>query len=359
MSTVTLKHDIIHVVPLVCLMFISSGAATAEMGIGIVEDRITRIYREEVYKDWQEGIVVDSNSGNYIVTYKTDDGSFAEVIMEPATKISPVLKSEVRLSENSIDTTYQFKLKNGAASKQNIRAIRTEITSATPNSVVSSDGWGGGLYPNPQMGLAMRLSWSYIAQVSKESKSGLSPGKSLRGFRFESMDLPGVGIIRIEGAATQTTWLGHIPEIDSPVGTQINNLRLNDFVPNFAALPRIPVPTPFNAAAVLGGVQKHIKEDLVSMKLIDPVLASQLDRLLQAAIDAAKINNTTAVRSNLKDLRKLLKKEHEDVDSEDDKDFDKDDANETRKSALIDRLTARVLDFDLKYVEKRVKEDKD
>lgn len=95
------------------------------------------------------------------------------------------------------------------------------------------------------------------------------------------------------------------------------------------------------------------------MKLLDPALAAKLDQGLQAAIDAAKINNMAAVRFSLKDLRKLLKQEHEDVDSEDDKDFYKDDENELKKSALIDKLVAKVLDFDLKYVEKQVKGNKD
>lgn len=64
--------------------------------------------------------------------------------------------------------------------------------------------------------------------------------------------------------------------------------------------------------------------DLVRLGLIDPDSAAQLDRLLQAAADAAKLNNRVAVRDDIKDLRKLLWEQYRDLDNEDQKDFDRD-----------------------------------
>ena len=92
------------------------------------------------------------------------------------------------------------------------------------------------------------------------------------------------------------------------------------------------------------------------MKLIDPTFASQLDRLFQTAIAAAKGGNTVALKGNLKDLRQMLKREHADVDKEDE-DWDKEDdgkGKEKDKSRQIDKLAAKVLDFDLKYIQKRL-----
>ncbi len=146
------------------------------------------------------------------------------------------------------------------------------------------------------------------------------------------------------------------PDPNSSVGVAYHELRRNDFVPRPVAVPLIPVSNPFDAATVLTSMQKHVNQDLVGMKLIDPTFASQLDRLFQTAIAAAKGGNIVALKSNLKDLRQLLKREHADVDK-DDEDGDKDDDGKNKekdKSQLIDKLAARVLDFDLKYIQKRL-----
>ena len=54
----------------------------------------------------------------------------------------------------------------------------------------------------------------------------------------------------------------------------------------------------------------------------------------------------------------MLKREYADVD-QDDEDWDKDDdkGKEKDKSRLIDKLAAKVLDFDLKYIQKRLGDD--
>jgi hypothetical protein len=144
--------------------------------------------------------------------------------------------------------------------------------------------------------------------------------------------------------------------MDSEVGKQLNRLTANDFVLRNAAIPRIPNPTPFNAVVVLGGIQKHVQEDMVAMQLIDPALLALIDRGLTQAIAAAQIGNTSSLLHEIKNLRKLLKQEHADVDQDDDGD---DDDKEKQPNPRIAKLAAKVLDFDLKYVEKRTKGDKD
>jgi len=129
-----------------------------------------------------------------------------------------------------------------------------------------------------------------------------------------------------------------------------------DGVPRVAAVPRIPLPAPFNAAVVLGSIKQHVKTDMASMQLIDSALLALIDRGLTQAIAAAQGGNTPSLLHEIKSLRKLLKQEHADVDKDDDGD---DDDKERKPKSRIDKLAARVLDFDLKYVEKRVKGDKD
>ena len=94
------------------------------------------------------------------------------------------------------------------------------------------------------------------------------------------------------------------------------------------------------------------------MQLIDPALFTLIDRSLDQAIAAAQGGNTSSLLHEIKNIRKLLKQEHADVDKDDDGDRDDDDKEKKIKSP-IDKIAARVLDFDLKYVEKRVKREKD
>lgn len=332
----------------------------AEPGIGVVEDPVTGRYIEEVTKDWQQGVVYNPQTGDYAVTYKTDDGSFVEVIYVPATKIEPGFKSILEQTKSGTSVSYRYKLKSGTTSQQNVSALRTEITSIKTGYPVSPENWVGRVFPNSQNS-ALFLSWVYDFSGQKQSLGGLAPGKSVSGFVLESDDLPGVAVMEIKGAARRTSWLGHIPEIDTPVGTEVNKLKTNDFVPRPAATPKIPNPQPFDAAAVLTSLQKHIKEDIVSMKLIDPSFAAQLDRGLQAAIDAAKRGNTAGLKEQLKDLRHLLKGfgEPEEADhrakEKDDDTIPEDQVNTKPWPHPISKLAARVIDFDLKYIEKRAK----
>ncbi len=328
-------------------------AEYAEGALGYDWNPETKQFKR-VYKDWQEGVVFDVKSGNYFVTYKDSYGEYNEIIFEPATKIDPTLKSKFKQIDARGAIVYDYKLKNGNQSKQNIDMFLVHVSSVNTGSQAGPKNWDGRAIPT-LTDTNLRLSWTY---ESSEDLGGLKPGKTANGFRVESNDLPGIALVEVKGASQPPTWLGHFPDISTPVGSQVNELIVKDFLPRPAAVPLIPVPNPFDAAAVLTSMQKHVNQDLVSMKLIDPAFASQLDRLFQTAIAAAKGGNTVALKGNLKDLRRMLKSEHADADREDDQDWDNDDGKEKKKdkSRLIDKLAAKVLDFDLKYIEKRIKE---
>lgn len=94
------------------------------------------------------------------------------------------------------------------------------------------------------------------------------------------------------------------------------------------------------------------------MQLIDPVFASELDRNFQSAISAYRLNQIDVGKKEIQTMRELVKREQPDADREDERD-DSGDDRDTRKRNLIDRLAARILDFDLKYVMKRADGDED
>jgi hypothetical protein len=329
--------------------------SSAEYGKGTIEDPINREYTRGVFRDWQEGVVRHEATGNYIVTYKTVQGYFNSVVYEPATKIDPTLKSKFWIKQNQNNLiSYSYRLKSKATSKQAISNLQTTTSIAHSSDVPvvrvpAPDGWVGSL-SSSSSGQETILAWSSY----HDANPGLLPGKNIDGFRVETSDLPGIGIMRIRGARQPATWLGHHPDLETEVGKQIDTIEENDFVSRPAAVPRIRVTSSYYGASVLDTLRVHITKDIVEMKLVDPVLAAQIDRFLQAAADAVRRDSDKAAREHLHDAMKLLKKEHPDCDQENnDKNDISDDEN--NKTGAIHRLVARVIAFDIKYVEKRLK----
>ena len=312
----------------------------------------------------EEGVFLDSQTGDYLVRFRSYTGLIEEGIFYPHTKIDPSVKSKSKLIDDGL-LVYRYKIKNGKASKQALGTVIIYVSNAHTTEQIAPSGWDGSIVPNIG-GSGYIVGWS--SHISKKTKredetaaQGLSPGSGTAEFGLRSTDLPGVGTVRLRGRTSITMLPDEGPDPNSSVGVAYHELRRNDFVRRPAAVPLIPVPNPFDADTVLTSMQKHVNQDFVTMKLIDPAFASQLDRLFQTAIAAAKGGNTVALKSNLKDLRHILKREHADVDK-DDEDWDKEDDGKDKKNdktRLIDKLAAKVLDFDLRYIEKQMKSMKD
>lgn len=299
----------------------------------------------------EEIFFINPDTGNYHIRYKNDFGEISDVIFIPATKIDPMLTSKFKDKGEKIN--FRYKVRNGTMGRQSLIGVRFSASNIYKTTQTNPSGWEGTILPNIG-GTGFFVNWHY-GDLNTEI-SGLRPGQSQSGFGIESPDLPGIGIVRLNGNTPIQGFPDEGPDPESPVGKQFTELHSNDFVPRPAAVPLIPVPNPFDAAAVLTSMQKHVNQDMVSMNLIDPAFASQLDRLFQTAIAATKGGNTVALKGNLKDLRQMLKREHADVD-QDNEDWDKDDdgkGKEKDKSRLIDKLAAKVLDFDVKYIQKRL-----
>lgn len=306
----------------------------------------------------EDSIVVDPNTGDYIITYRIKRaGETTRVVFVPATKIDPGVKWDIKISGNKPDVfLYRYRFKNGHTSRQYLEGARLTASNAIPDSATPPAGWDSTVYPDSSSSTSF-VSWFFKGN----DIGGLKIGTSLGGFEFKSMDLPGVGDMEFFGSAPAgQAFPGEGPRSSSPIRAQFDEITDHNFVSRNSAVPRINVPSPFDAAVVLTGMQKHVNQDLITMKLIDPAFASQLDSLFQNAISAAKGGNTVALKGNLKDLRRLLKSEHADVDK-DDEDWDKEDDGKDKKNdktRLIDKLAAKVLDFDVKYILKHL-ENKD
>lgn len=326
----------------------------------------------------EEGsFVVDPNTGDYHIQYRSYDGTWVDVTYVPATKVRPIVVSHLE-AEHGGAIHYRYKVTNGPGSKQPIAVISLHVSSVEGRNPIhlkppAPPGMPSGIY---RMKLESPPGWNgkmtaingtsgvvggWMRDPFKQRNTpSLAPGRSLSGFGYESRDLPGVGEVRFMGDTPIQGFPDNGPDPNTPVGKEFAKREDHDFVARFAAIPKIPVADPFDPAFVVTGIQKHLNQDLVSLNLVDPVFASQLNRGLQAAVDAAKLNNIKTMKGNLRDVRRLLKKEYPDADKGEAEDDRGEDGNRRAHGArLIAPLAAQVLDFDVRYVEARVRRDGD
>jgi hypothetical protein len=218
-------------------------------------------------------------------------------------------------------------------------------------------GWDGAAVTNFN---GLRISWSYL-RTNFDVTQGVKPGASQNGFGFASQDLPGVWTAQLQGNVKVygLQFSGEGLDPTSEIGKQALQLERNNFVPRNAAVPTIAVPDPFGPAVVLERIQAHT-HTWIAKQLLDATFSAQLDRYFQSAISAYRLNQPKVGKKQIQTMRELIKKEQPDLGRDEEHENDKtQEKNDDRKSALIDRLAARVLDFDLKYVTKRMDGDKD
>lgn len=305
----------------------------------------------------EEGVFLDPITGDYTIRYRGYGNALGEATFYPRTKIDPVVKSKIKANDGSI--VYRYKVKNGEKSIQNLVTLSVTSRQAIANSQNTPPGWRSATNPissdHPLYGdVGNSVSWIFLNKLaSKEgiTSEGLAPGANQE-FEFRSLLLPGVGIMRLTGDAPVSEFRDDGPDHTTAVGIAYHKLRQNDFVPRYVAAPRIPNPNPYDAAAVLASIQQHIKTDVLSMQLVDAAFVALLDPWFASAIDAARRNNVKGLRHAIKELRRLLKQEYGDVDKEE---LDSDDVEDDKAKRRVAKLAARVLDFDLKYVQERIK----
>jgi hypothetical protein len=323
-----------------------------------------------------ESIVRDPATGDYVVTYwntEMDPPGLETTTFVPATKIVPIIQSRFS-TDRAEHIVYRYSVTSGAQSKQVLGMIifdpvesvigtrssrgmkvgtvaevaaRRAILDANDAALSSPAGWDGSVSFTGAGGRidgTVRIGWS----SSDELSSGLKPGSTMRNFGFSSNALPGIIAAELSGDSPVHGWSGEGPPQDSAIIQQLDEIQMHDFVPRSAAVPTIAVPAPFDAAVLLDRIRAHVAT-WPSKQLLDPAFATQLDRYIVAAANAYRLNNAKAGKENVESVRKLLESEHKYLDHDDE---DNEDTAEHKAATrlTIDRLAARVLDFDLGYV---------
>jgi hypothetical protein len=329
-----------------------------------------------------ESIVLDPNTGDYQITYfgtgspgNKRNKPLRQTIFVPATKINPVVWSTFRLSKGDV-VDYKYRVKNGSSSRQSLISFIfdpvSDIISSTPlpkrrQDVAISDlqqfskvsraainiprNWDGIVWISESGGL--RISWGWDLLNSPDA--GLIAGSSQEGFGFSSKDIPGIGIAQFEGNAPVFGYPDGGPE--GEISDQVEKLRQNDFVPRNAAVPTITVPDPFDPAILMGSIQTQM-HTWIAMNLLDATFSAQLDRYFQSAISAYRLNQPSVGKQQIEALREMIKKEQPDMGRDEEHESDRShEKNDDRQAPLINKLAARVLDFDLGYVTRRMDED--
>ncbi len=288
----------------------------------------------------EEGILRDPSTGDYVITYKGDDGTLRRVIWVPATKVKPKVRSTFASGQE--DTfLYSYKVKNDTEAGQPLFLISLIASEVAESDPLAPAGWQGSARPNFGSE-GMRVTWSIQRRTSVSD--GLAPGNMLMGLRLESRHLPGVGTIRFHGSTPTLAFPDEGP--GGKIGDFLEEHRnpAVDSVPRHAAVPTVPVPQPFDAAAILNAIQDHVYE-LVGMKQVEPAFASRLGGLLTAAREALGRDDIASALSHLKEVQLLIKEESGQQH------YDEWDSEETASpTLLITKLVARVLLFDVGFV---------
>ncbi|MBU1426140.1 MAG: hypothetical protein KKH12_13250 [Gammaproteobacteria bacterium] len=325
-----------------------------------------------------ERIVRDPQTGDYTAYYLDDEADGVEMIESPfitATKIDPRVRSAFMLIQN-LNVRYVYNISNGYAAKQPISDISVfglPANVAISNSIVASSNgnddrieffetalsvpnknWYGS---GARLSQELNIGWHYNNETFSTSL-GIQPGETLSGFGTISTDLPGILGAHLIGNTKfhQFDFSGEGPDPSkTDIARQMQVIEQNDFVSRNIAAPLIIVPNPFDAAIVLDRIRTHVAT-WTSKQLVDSVFASQLDGYLGAAANAFRNNQPKAGREHIESLRKMLGKEHRFLDHDDE---DNDDTPEHKVATrlTIDRLAARVLDFDLRYVLKQMEKE--
>jgi hypothetical protein len=320
-----------------------------------------------------ESIVFNSTTGNYLITYYSDHNhKFKQIIFVPATKINPTIKNRLKLDSDGI-IHYGHTLASAGNSQQIIKMyILDPVSSVTsrlsdiplnaPPGKIAEDMddvanyfdtprlWSASMdYSDGQM--SFRIGWSRSLKTG-----GLTPGSQAT-FGFKSRDLPGIIQAEVYGYAPDSQKIQEeMDNGDDDFGQQYEELvSRKNFVGRNAAVPTITVPSPFDAAALLDSIRTQV-DTWPSKQLLDTAFAAQLDRTMVAAANAFRNNQPKAGREHIESLRRLLDHEHRFLDHDDE---DNDDTAEHKAATrlTIDRLAARVLDFDLRYVLKRMEKE--
>ena len=341
----------------------------------------------------QDSAVFDAQQNVWKLYYQDPETSqWINKSYEARTAIRPTIKSSVTGGGNPF--SYQYTVRNQRGAKQKLSVIRIwgiPLVYTIPNlppvtanmrtdmdgwtkqnwaqltakrnfesSVVKAPkGWSAGLRVDEKEG---QTSFVWTPGLKDTDPDGIDPGRSQGGFVVLRPELPGVARTYLQGSIEEPWGLDGLPE--TPFWTaKVNEIEELDYLLVPVVAPIIPVPHPYNGAELARRIKAHVQTWLKYGHINADVLG-RLNRQFDVLIPALEINNKQAARAAVTAIRKECADRHPGLG--DDKAEDDDDGHDSvalprtpaQRSAgpaqTIDRVAARALMFDLRYLMDRM-----
>lgn len=306
--------------------------------------------------------------------------------------IKPSIKSAVHAS--GLQYVYRYRVSNRREAKQAIDVFRIwgiPLVYAIPNlppvtanvktdpetedkqqwaqlkvkrnfesSVVKAPkGWSANLRVDEKVS---QTSFVWTPGLKDSDPDGIFPGKTQDGFIVNRPELPGVARAKLTGSTEEPWGLDNLP--DTPYWNQkIDEIQDLDYVLVPVLAPVIPVPTPYNGAELARRLKAHVQTWLKYSHINADVL-TRINRQFDVLIPALEMNNKQAARAAVAAIRKectdpspglVDEKTGEDDDEHDSTALPRTPAQRGAAPALtLDRVAARALMFDLRYLMDRM-----
>ncbi len=341
----------------------------------------------------QDSAVFDAQQNAWKLYYQDPEtDQWTRKAYEARTAIRPSIKSNV--AGNGTPFSYQYTVRNQRGAKQDISVIRVwgiPLVYTVPNlppitvnakvdpetedkqqwaqlkvkrnfekSVVKAPkGWSGGLRVDEKVG---QTSFIWTPGLKDTDPDGLKPGHSQSGFVVIRPELPGVARTYLQGSIKEPWGLDNLPE--TPFWTaKVDEIQDLDYVLVPVLAPVIPVPNPYNGAELARRLKAHVQTWLKYGHINADVLA-RLNRQFDVLIPALEMNNKQTARAAVAAMRKECADRNpglsDDKAGEDDDDHDaialprRAAQRSAAPTLTIDRVAARALMFDLRYVMDRM-----
>lgn len=336
-----------------------------------------------------ESVTLEPVTGDYIVTFVGENGVSTRSVYDPANKIVPFVVSHFP-QDGSEYIAYNYALKNGLVAKQPIVTfwldyidyLNSSLQPVRNNAEFASLDWTESLARSKACdeGLSAPATWRGTCKTSESGirvsftreglankLNGVPPGQQEAGFGFSSNSLPGVFLAKLQGNNFNwkeggEPWPGEEDtyRISAALTKKLGEITTNAFILRNIAVPRFGVPNPFNGVPLLEKIRTHVNA-WPQQQLMEQGLWRTVDGFLGGAIAALKKSDLTNAVANLAQIRVELRKKYPDLDMT----TVFDDPNAKDLPALPDalktmlgihdqRLAAKVLDFDVDFVTRRL-----
>lgn len=250
--------------------------------------------------------------------------------------------------------------KTDPESEDKQRWAQLKAKSTFERSVVKAPkGWSAGLRVDEKVG---HTSFVWTPGLKESDPNGIPPGRKQDGFIVFRPELPGVARAKLTGATDEPWGLDGLPE--TPFWTaKVEEIQDRDYVLVPVLAPIIPIPDPYNGAELARRIRSHV-QTWVKYGHVNADVLVRLNRQFDVLIPALELNNKQGARAAVQAIRKELADRHPGLDDakieEDDDAFDASalarhhGKERAVEASPVDRVAARALAFDLRYLLKRL-----